>query len=66
MEYIGLAEATYQEKKLTLKPTPVDKKSLFEINHHASQHTMDLQRSPYLVINSNINMGHVLTKNILK
>ena len=59
LEKLGIIEGE-NSKKLTFKPTALNKKLTNGINHHISQHTMNLQRSQYLCIDDNIEKNFVL------
>ena len=55
LQKIGIQEEKGQNKKLSLKPQKLnDDGSSLSVPYHSSQHTMALQRSNYLVIDSSL------------
>ena len=62
LSQLGIVE-NGKEKKMTSTHTSISQKEKQEINHHTTAHSLSLQRSKYICIDSDISKEHILLKN---
>jgi len=59
LEKLGIIDGDLTKKKIVFKRSTVNKKAPYELKHWESPHTMSLQRSKYVCIDSNISRKNI-------